>query len=84
VSVAISDVWQGCTPSIFRVTDLVQVDVQGWVGRKCVSYIRRFEGVCPITAIDRKVQRGFVCFPRCIPGLACWLRTKSYLLFPLL
>jgi hypothetical protein len=32
MSVVSSDVWQGCTASNFRVTDLVQVDVYRWVG----------------------------------------------------
>lgn len=41
-----------CTVSVFRVTDLVQVDNETCGGRKCFSYVGKLEGIWPIAALE--------------------------------
>jgi hypothetical protein len=60
VVVECSEVSEENTASIFRWTELVQVDAEVFGGKKCVGYIEWFEGVWPSQLQKTKGGDGIV------------------------
>jgi hypothetical protein len=45
-------VLEDCTATNFRVTGLVAVNAEAFVGIHCVSYMGQFEGVQAVSAVE--------------------------------